>query len=163
MSTDQRLKNPKDNFIHHQRTFHTKSWIGYLMYLAVCTRPDIANVIRILNQFNSCYSLDQWHATKPVFKYLELTINYTLFHSKSDTFLEHHDFVSNLNDTKSISGFVLKLANCHFVTEMFLEGMIVLKFLNTSGMLGDILTKLLKENSIFVHRMLVLRNHNKYN
>jgi hypothetical protein len=117
------------------------------MCQAVRTMPDIANVIRILVQFNSCYSLDHWHATKPVFRYLKWTINYPLFHSKSDTFLEHHDdadFASNINGRKSLSGFVLKLANCQFVTEKVLEGKIVLKYLNTNDMLADILTKLPK-------------------
>jgi hypothetical protein len=147
MSTDQRLTKSKGQHYTQPENIAYQELAGSLMYLAVCTRPDIANVIRILSQFNSCYSVDHWHATKPVFRYLEWTINYALVHSKSDIFLEHHDdadFASNINDGKSISGFVLKLSNCHFVTEKVLEGMIVLKYLNTNEMLADILTKLPK-------------------
>ena len=58
------------------------------MYMALRTRPDIANVAGILSQFNSCCSLEQWHAAKRVLRHLKWTINFAVVNSKSNTFLE---------------------------------------------------------------------------
>ena len=34
--------------------------IGSLMYLAVCTRPDISFAMTYLSQFNTCYTREHW-------------------------------------------------------------------------------------------------------
>jgi hypothetical protein len=34
--------------------------IGSLMYLAVCTRPDISFAMTYLSQFNNCYTMNKY-------------------------------------------------------------------------------------------------------
>lgn len=55
--------------------------IGALMYLTVCTRPDIAHSVAVLSQFNHCHGLEHWQAAKRIVKYLsvsnKLSIKYT--------------------------------------------------------------------------------------
>lgn len=41
---------------HCESTFPYQQIIGYLMYLVVLTRPDIAYAVGYLSQFNNCYS-----------------------------------------------------------------------------------------------------------
>ncbi|KAJ8895032.1 hypothetical protein PR048_000355 [Dryococelus australis] len=53
--------------------FLKKSLIGSLMYLAVCTRPDITHSVNYLSQFNNCYTLEHWKAAKRILRYLKGT------------------------------------------------------------------------------------------
>lgn len=43
-----------------------QSLIGYLMYLAVSSRPDIAHAVSVLSQFNTCYGRQHWTGAKRV-------------------------------------------------------------------------------------------------
>lgn len=47
--------------------------IGSLMYISVCTRPDIAHAVNYLSQFNACYAEEHWLAAKRVLRYLKGT------------------------------------------------------------------------------------------
>ena len=48
--------------------------VGKLMYLVVCTRPDISQVVSELSRFNSNPGLKQWESAMRVFRYLSGTI-----------------------------------------------------------------------------------------
>ena len=56
--------------------------IGALMYLAQCTRLDIAFAVNLL----ACYSFEptrrHWNSIKHIFRYLKATIDLRLFYSK---------------------------------------------------------------------------------
>ena len=54
------------------------SAVGSLMYLAVGTRPDIAQAVGALGQFNSNPGLEHWHAVQRVLRYLKGTQNHKL-------------------------------------------------------------------------------------
>lgn len=47
--------------------------IGSLMYLDVCTRPDLYIAISYLIQFNSCYQEEHWKIAKCVLRYMKGT------------------------------------------------------------------------------------------
>ena len=47
-----------------------RSAIGSLMYLAVCTRPDIAAAISNLSRFNANPGRAHWEGVQHVFRYL---------------------------------------------------------------------------------------------
>lgn len=49
--------------------------IGSLLYLAICTRPDISYAVSYLSQFNTCFSSIHWTAAKRVLRYLKGTID----------------------------------------------------------------------------------------
>lgn len=52
--------------------------VGCLMYIAVCSRPDIAHAVSVLSQFNECYTEVHWKAAKRLLRYLKGTSHYSL-------------------------------------------------------------------------------------
>lgn len=48
--------------------------IGSLMYLAVCSRPDIAHAVNLLSQFNNCYTKEHGVSAKRILRYLKRTL-----------------------------------------------------------------------------------------
>ncbi|OWY94206.1 Retrotransposon Tca5 Polyprotein [Phytophthora megakarya] len=53
--------------------------VGSLQYLVRGTRPDIANAVRELSKFLSCYNRTHWDTARRVLKYLKGTSTYGLF------------------------------------------------------------------------------------
>ena len=58
------------------------SAIGALMYLANCTRPDIAFSVNLLARHSSAPTRRHWTGVKQIFRYLRGTIDLGLFYSK---------------------------------------------------------------------------------
>ena len=48
-----------------------QSLVGSLLYIANCTRPDIAHAVGVLSQFNSCYTQEHFVKAKRVLRYLK--------------------------------------------------------------------------------------------
>lgn len=91
-----------------------RNLIGCLMYIAVCTRPDIAHSVSFLSQFNDCYSDAHWKAAKRVLRYLKGTIDYRLMYEKSGLDVRGYvdaDWASCEIDRKSYTGYVFKIGN----------------------------------------------------
>lgn len=88
--------------------------IGCLTYLSVTTRPDIANSVNRLAQFNEHHSNAHWQAAKRILRYLKGSIDYCLFYKNdklSGSLISacvDADWGENLVDRKSFSGFVVK-------------------------------------------------------
>ena len=59
--------------------------IGALMYLAQCTRPDIAFAVNLLARFSSEPNRRHWNGIKHIFRYLRGTIDLGLYYSKEST------------------------------------------------------------------------------
>ena len=55
------------------------------MYLAHCTRPDIAFAINLLARFSSEPTRRHWNEIKHIFRYLQGTIDLGLFYSNETT------------------------------------------------------------------------------
>ena len=62
-----------------------RSAIGSLMYLMVCTRPDLAAVIGVLSRFLENPGQVHWEAVKRVFRYLKLTVSWGLKFTKQSS------------------------------------------------------------------------------
>eukprot|EP00795_Rhopilema_esculentum_P007133 gene7133-biopygen8536 len=62
-----------------------QSMIGSLLYAAIATRPDIAQAVGALSQFNSAPTEAHLTAVKRVFRYLKGTINLSLVYKKSES------------------------------------------------------------------------------
>ena len=60
------------------------SAIGSLMYIQVCTRPDIALAVGILGRYQSNPGLEHWRVVKKVMQYLQGTKNYSLTYKHVD-------------------------------------------------------------------------------
>lgn len=88
--------------------------IGSLMYLAVCTRPDVSFVVSSLSQFNTCYSDEHWTAAKRVLRYLKGTASLGIHFSNKLSDLQGFadaDWGSCSEDRRSYSGFVFTMGN----------------------------------------------------
>ena len=89
--------------------------VGALMYLSVCTRPDITHAASYLSQFNNCYDSDHWTAAKRVLRYLKGTRDVGLIYGKTSdplTGFVDADWANCEIDRKSYTGFVFILAGC---------------------------------------------------
>jgi len=89
--------------------------VGALMYLSVCTRPDIAHAASYLSQFNNCYDSDHWTAAKRVLRYLKGTRDVGLIYGKTSdplTGFVDADWANCEIDRKSYIGFAFILAGC---------------------------------------------------
>ncbi|XP_075096154.1 secreted RxLR effector protein 161-like [Nicotiana tabacum] len=60
------------------------SVVGCLMYIQVCTRPDIAFVVNMFGRFSSSPGWTHWVAAKKVMRYLRCTKNFMLVYKKVD-------------------------------------------------------------------------------
>eukprot|EP00253_Pinus_taeda_P007871 PITA_07871 len=93
------------------------SAVGSLMYVMVCTRPDIAHAVGVLSSFMSKPRKEHWTAVKRVFKYLRGTSDYGLCYqgrSGLDRVLDIRGFVDadwagDLDQRRSTSGYVFNL------------------------------------------------------
>ncbi|KAH8241720.1 hypothetical protein KR032_007137 [Drosophila birchii] len=84
------------------------------MYLAVCTRPDLAHAVSLLSQFNSNFNQQHWTAAKRVLRYLKLSENIGLTFKKTGKNLFGYadaDWGSNIDDRRSYTGFAFMFAN----------------------------------------------------
>jgi hypothetical protein len=86
--------------------------IGCLMFLAICSRPDICYSVSKLNQFNTYYDDKHWKAAKRVLRYLQGTADYGITHKCSNDDCVAYvdsDWAGDCNDRKSYSCFVFLL------------------------------------------------------
>ena len=85
------------------------SAIKSLLYAMLCTRPDIAYAVSVTSMFQSNPGLEYWIAVKAIFKYLRRTKDLVLTYRDGDLQIDgftDSDFQSDIDDRKSISGFV---------------------------------------------------------
>jgi len=101
------LNEPEVDITEYQRC------IGSLMYLMICTRPDIAYSVGVLSRHVSCPGKAHMQAVKRIFRYLRGTSQYRLeYHSDDKAVSEvqvfvDSDWAGDRVDRKSISGFVV--------------------------------------------------------
>ncbi|XP_069361062.1 uncharacterized protein [Maniola hyperantus] len=76
----QRLEKPGPDHVSPNVPY--QALIGSLLYVAVCTRPDIAHTVNSLSQFNECYDDCHWIALKRVLRYLKGTKSLKLKYSR---------------------------------------------------------------------------------
>ena len=57
---------------------------GSLIYLVICTRPDLAVVVALLSQFMGNPGKEHWAAAQHVLRYLHSTLSHGLFYQVSE-------------------------------------------------------------------------------
>ena len=88
--------------------------VGSLIYLMMCTRPDISWIVTKLSQHLSNPRECHWVAVKHVLRYLKGTIEYELVYKKSTDNLaligySDADWASSPDDRRSTSGYCFSL------------------------------------------------------
>ncbi|XP_040971847.1 secreted RxLR effector protein 161-like [Gossypium hirsutum] len=90
------------------------SAVGSLMYVQVCTRPDIAYNVGMLGRYLSNPSIDHCIAAKRVMRYLQRTKDYMLTYKRSDLLevvgYSDSNFAGCQDSRKSTSGYIYLLA-----------------------------------------------------
>ncbi|XP_036345999.1 secreted RxLR effector protein 161-like [Rhagoletis pomonella] len=89
--------------------------VGSLLYLAQCTRPDIAFAVNDVSRFNSKYNVSHWKAVKRIMRYLKGTKDYKLKYSSNGSPQLHGssdaDWASDIDKRRSCTGYLFKMSN----------------------------------------------------
>ena len=85
------------------------STVGSLMYVMVCTRPDISHAVGVVSRFIANLGKTHWEMVKWIFRYLRGTLKVCLSFGESKPFLEGYidsDMAGDLDSRKSTSGYL---------------------------------------------------------
>jgi len=89
------------------------SVVGSLMYAMVCTRPDIAHVVRTISRFLSNPGKEHWSVVKWILRYLRGTTCLNIcFGGDKPTLVGYtdSDMGGDIDSRRSTSGYVIKFA-----------------------------------------------------
>ena len=84
--------------------------IGSLMYLSVCTRPDISQAVGALARYMAAPTVAHWQAAKGVLRYIAGTASYGITYGGDN--LEAYcdaDYAGDLDTRRSTTGYVFNL------------------------------------------------------
>lgn len=90
------------------------SAVGSLMYAMVCTRPDIAHVVKVFNRFMSNQGKEHWETVTWILRYLRGTTNSTLCYGGSEICLQGYvdaNLAKDNDNRKSTTGCVFTLGS----------------------------------------------------
>lgn len=89
--------------------------IGCLMYLMICTRPDLSTSINILSRYTNKNNKELWQCLKRVLRYLQGTVDLKLTYKRCDYnnilcgYVDSDWGGSDTRDRKSTTGYLFKL------------------------------------------------------
>jgi ribonuclease HI len=86
--------------------------IGSLMYLSVCTRPDIAQAVGALARYMTAPTLAHWQAAKGILRYISGTASYGITFGGNGLTLEAYcdaDYAGDIDTRRSTTGYVFTL------------------------------------------------------
>ncbi|GKB54031.1 hypothetical protein Tco_0904784 [Tanacetum coccineum] len=131
--------------------------VGSLMYLMVCTRPDIAYVVSIVSRYLANPGKNHYEAVKWIFKYLKGTADICLVYGRDqgkhvdvDGFVDA-DYAKDPNKGRSITGYVFTVHGCVVSWKATLQHVVALSTTEAKYMA---LTEAVKE-SIWLKRLLI--------
>ena len=90
--------------------------VGNLMYVMVCTRPDISHAIGTVSRYMHNPGKEHWQAVKWILRYIKKTLDVGLIFKKDDMVSQHVvgycdlDYVGDLDKRRSTTGYVFALA-----------------------------------------------------
>ena len=86
--------------------------MGSLMYVMICTRPNIAQAVGFVSQFMANPGKEHWNAVKRILRYIKGTSSAALCFGESEFIIRGYvnlDFVGDLVKRKSTTGYVFTL------------------------------------------------------
>ena len=93
--------------------FPYREAVGSMMYLMLCTRPDIANAVGCVAKYCDNYDVSHWTAVKRILRYLQTTKDFRLEFSgeKREKLVCYADasWANDLDTRRSTTGYLFKL------------------------------------------------------
>ena len=113
MSPNVQVIQAKEGQMLDKEVYRYSELVGSLLYLSVCTRPDIAQAVGVLARHMARPSMEHWTAAKAVLRYIAGNPNQGIIFRKSGTTLEGYcdaDYAGDLDTRRSTTGFVFILS-----------------------------------------------------
>ena len=88
------------------------STIGSLMYVMVCTRPNISHAVEVMSRFMSRPRKQHWEVVNCILRYLRGSLDTCLYFTGASLKLQGYvdvDFASDIDSRKSTAEFVFTL------------------------------------------------------
>ena len=89
------------------------SAIGSIMYVMICTRPDVSYALSMTSRYQANPGEEHWIAVKNILKYLRRTKDMFLVYGRKDELIikgySDANFQSDRDDCSSQSGFVFTM------------------------------------------------------
>ena len=112
LSTSIKLEQATEDNLLDREAFPYNELVGSLLYLSVCTRPDISQAVGVLARYMAKPSTEHWTAAKGVLRYIAGTLKHGICFGGSSTSVEGYcdaDYASDLQTRRSTTGFVFIL------------------------------------------------------
>ncbi|KAL0539455.1 hypothetical protein IC582_023667 [Cucumis melo] len=125
LSKEQCPKTPQE--VEDMRCIPYASAVGSLMYVMLCTRPDICYAVGIVSWYQSNPGLDHWTVVKIILKFLRRTRGYMVVYGAKDLILTGYtdsDFQTDKDSRKSTWGSVIILNGGAIVWRSIKQGCI---------------------------------------
>lgn len=91
-----------------------QSMVGSLLYVAIATRPDIAQAVAMVSKYNANPTEAHLTAVKRIFRYLKGTMDFVLQYQKSDAKLigfSDADWAGDIDSRRSTTGNIFLMSN----------------------------------------------------
>lgn len=89
--------------------------VGALLWLSICTRPDIKQAVSVLCRFVKNPGRAHWNAARLILRYLKGTSSFGIQFSKSESkgLIAHvdSDFANDPDKSRSVSAYIIQFAN----------------------------------------------------
>ncbi len=112
MSTSIRLVQAEEDQLLDREEYHYSELVGSLLYLSVCTRPDISQAVGVLARHMAKPSMEHWTAAKAVLRYIAGTLACGITFRQTDTPVGGYsdaDYAGDSDTRRSTTGFVFIL------------------------------------------------------
>ena len=109
MSTSIELEQATNDNLLDREVYPYNGLVGSLLYLSVCTRPDISQAMGVLARYMAKPSMEHWTAAKGVLRHIAGTLKPGICFGGSSTTVEGYydaDYASDLQTRRSATGFL---------------------------------------------------------
>ena len=109
MSTSTKLEPASEDNMLDKESYKYSELVGSLLYLSVCTRPDISQAVGVLSRYMANPSTEHWIAAKGVLRYIAGTLQTGILYGGGNSTMEGYcdsDYASDISSRRSTTGFV---------------------------------------------------------
>ena len=109
MPTSIRLEPATEHNMLDKESYRYSELVGSLLYLSVCTRPDISQAVGVLSRYMANPSMEHWKAAKGVLRYIAGTLQTGILYGGGSKAMEGYcdsDYASDISSRRSTTGYV---------------------------------------------------------